>query len=176
MSGGLAVIANLRKMMVYRAVRWRNRHDLAIPEEVHTKASSARTPNQTPRDNLTVYEVLDAMKAPDYVSGDGVDLEILELRRWTKCLRVTPRRGRRIRAPLNLGHDRTVTTNELCKKHVARHIGVCDRNSDNTLLRQLLAGEPRIALEEALSRMYRWIEEQVRAMRETQWSKVVASQ
>jgi nucleoside-diphosphate-sugar epimerase len=36
------------------------------------------------------------------------------------------------------------------------------RNSDNNRLRQVLAWEPRIPLEDGLARTYRWIEEQVR--------------
>jgi nucleoside-diphosphate-sugar epimerase len=35
------------------------------------------------------------------------------------------------------------------------------RNSDNTRLRETLGWEPRISLEEGLSRTYAWIERQV---------------
>ena len=77
--------------------------------------------------------------------------------------------------PLNLGQDRMVTINELAdmvaqvagvrivKKHVPGPMGVRGRNSDNTLLRQVLGWEPRISLEEGLARTYRWIEGQVEA-------------
>jgi nucleoside-diphosphate-sugar epimerase len=41
-------------------------------------------------------------------------------------------------------------------------MGVRGRNSDNTLLRQVLRWEPEISLEEGLTKTYRWIEEQVR--------------
>lgn len=76
--------------------------------------------------------------------------------------------------PLNLGQDRMVTINELAdmvariagvrivKKHVPGPMGVRGRNSDNTLLRQVLGWEPRISLEEGLARTYQWIEGQVR--------------
>jgi nucleoside-diphosphate-sugar epimerase len=77
--------------------------------------------------------------------------------------------------PLNLGQDRMVTINELAdmiagiagveivKKHVPGPMGVRGRNSDNTLLRQVLGWEPRISLEDGLQGTYQWIEQQVRA-------------
>jgi len=75
--------------------------------------------------------------------------------------------------PLNLGQDRMVTVNELADmiaacagiEVVGRHVpgpqGVRGRNSDNTRLREVLGWEPRISLEEGLSRTYAWIERQV---------------
>lgn len=60
MSGGLAVIADLPKMMVYRVSRWRNRRSGDIPEAVLTKAPSAELrPDQTDQDTLPPYEILD---------------------------------------------------------------------------------------------------------------------
>jgi GDP-D-mannose 3',5'-epimerase len=76
--------------------------------------------------------------------------------------------------PINLGQDRMVTINQLAdmvaqiagvrivKKHVPGPMGVRGRNSDNTLLRQVLGWEPEISLEHGLARTYAWIEEQVR--------------
>jgi nucleoside-diphosphate-sugar epimerase len=76
--------------------------------------------------------------------------------------------------PLNLGQDRLVTIDQLAdmvasiagirivKKHVPGPQGVRGRNSDNTRLRDVLGWEPKISLEEGLSRTYAWIEEQVR--------------
>ena len=49
------------------------------------------------------------------------------------------------------------------KKHVPGPQGVRGRNSDNSLLRQVLGWEPQISLEEGLARTYPWIEEQVAA-------------
>jgi GDP-D-mannose 3',5'-epimerase len=75
--------------------------------------------------------------------------------------------------PLNLGQDRMVTINELAdmvaacagitvaRRHVPGPQGVRGRNSDNTRLRETLGWEPRISLEEGLSRTYAWIERQV---------------
>ena len=60
MNGGLAVIADLPKMMVYRVSRWRNRRKADIPEAILTKAPSAELrPGQTDQDNLPPYELLD---------------------------------------------------------------------------------------------------------------------
>ena len=60
MNGGLAVIADLPKMMVYRVCRWRNRRKADIPEQILTKAPSAELrPDQTDQDSLPPYDLLD---------------------------------------------------------------------------------------------------------------------
>jgi NAD+ synthase/NAD+ synthase (glutamine-hydrolysing) len=60
MNGGLAVIADLPKTMVYRVARWRNRERPDIPEATLTKAPSAELrPGQTDQDSLPPYDVLD---------------------------------------------------------------------------------------------------------------------
>src|SRR5438128_5509084 len=60
MSGGLAVISDVPKMMVYQIARWLNREQEIIPESIITKAPSAELrPGQTDQDNLPPYEVLD---------------------------------------------------------------------------------------------------------------------
>ena len=60
MNGGLAVIADLPKMMVYRVSRWRNRRKADIPEAILTKAPSAELrPGQTDQDSLPPYDLLD---------------------------------------------------------------------------------------------------------------------
>jgi nucleoside-diphosphate-sugar epimerase len=76
--------------------------------------------------------------------------------------------------PLNLGQDRMVTINQLAdmiseiagikieKKHIAGPQGVRGRNSDNSLLREVLGWEPSISLEDGLKVTYQWIEQQVR--------------
>jgi NAD+ synthase/NAD+ synthase (glutamine-hydrolysing) len=64
MSGGLGVIADVPKTMVYRVARWLNdsRGSAVIPESTLTKAPSAELrPNQTDQDSLPPYEVLDAI-------------------------------------------------------------------------------------------------------------------
>jgi len=62
MSGGLAVIADVPKTMVYRVARWRNDTEgrSIIPEATLTKTPSAELrPNQTDQDTLPPYDVLD---------------------------------------------------------------------------------------------------------------------
>jgi NAD+ synthase (glutamine-hydrolysing) len=60
MNGGLAVIADLPKMMVYRVARWRNLRKPDIPEAILTKAPSAELrPGQTDQDSLPPYDLLD---------------------------------------------------------------------------------------------------------------------
>jgi NAD+ synthase/NAD+ synthase (glutamine-hydrolysing) len=60
MNGGLGVIADLPKMMVYRVSRWRNRRRPDIPETILTKAPSAELrPDQKDQDSLPPYEILD---------------------------------------------------------------------------------------------------------------------
>jgi NAD+ synthase (glutamine-hydrolysing) len=62
MSGGLAVIADVPKTMVYRVARWLNEtsgRDL-IPQPTLTKAPSAELrPDQTDQDSLPPYDILD---------------------------------------------------------------------------------------------------------------------
>jgi NH3-dependent NAD+ synthetase len=62
MSGGLGVIADVPKTMVYRVARWLNgmRGTPIIPEAVLTKAPSAELrPGQTDQDSLPPYDILD---------------------------------------------------------------------------------------------------------------------
>ncbi len=76
--------------------------------------------------------------------------------------------------PLNLGQDRMISVNELVDiiakisgKTIAKRYdltkpqGVRGRNSDNTLLRQVLGWEPQISLEEGLKITYHWILKQL---------------
>ena len=80
------------------------------------------------------------------------------------------------REPLNLGQDRLISINQLVdmvagvagkrigKRHnLSAPQGVRGRNSDNTRLREVLAWEPQISLEDGLRRTYEWIEGRVTA-------------
>ncbi len=60
MSGGLSVISDVPKTMVYELARYINRKGEIIPARCLTKAPSAELrPNQTDQDTLPPYEVLD---------------------------------------------------------------------------------------------------------------------
>jgi len=62
MCGGLAVISDVPKMMVYRLAKWINREREIIPADTITKPPSAELrPDQKDQDSLPPYEVLDAI-------------------------------------------------------------------------------------------------------------------
>jgi NAD+ synthetase len=62
MNGGLAVISDVPKMMIYRLAKWINREREIIPASSITKPPSAELRlNQTDQDSLPPYEVLDAI-------------------------------------------------------------------------------------------------------------------
>ena len=60
MAGGLAVISDVPKTKIYKLAEWINRDREIIPLETLTKPPSAELrPNQTDRDTLPPYDVLD---------------------------------------------------------------------------------------------------------------------
>jgi NAD+ synthase (glutamine-hydrolysing) len=62
MAGGLAVISDVPKTMVYELARFINRDREIIPASTITKPPSAELrPNQTDQDTLPPYEILDAI-------------------------------------------------------------------------------------------------------------------
>jgi NAD+ synthetase len=70
MCGGLAVISDVPKVMVYRLSRWINREREIIPAASITKAPSAELrPNQTDQDSLPPYDELDAILDEYVVKG-----------------------------------------------------------------------------------------------------------
>jgi len=67
MAGGLAVIADVPKIMVYELARYVNRAGERIPQACLEKPPSAELrPNQTDQDSLPPYEILDAI-LKDYI-------------------------------------------------------------------------------------------------------------
>jgi len=78
-AGGLAVIKDVPKLLVYELCRWRNERagtDL-IPEQVLTKAPSAELrPDQRDQDSLPPYEELDPI-IEAYVDGDMTVRELV---------------------------------------------------------------------------------------------------
>jgi NAD+ synthetase len=70
MAGGLAVISDVPKTMIYRIARWLNRERELIPTASITKPPSAELrPNQCDQDSLPPYEVLDAILDQYVVQG-----------------------------------------------------------------------------------------------------------
>jgi nucleoside-diphosphate-sugar epimerase len=77
--------------------------------------------------------------------------------------------------PLNIGSERLISMNDLARlvmqiagveldiHHIDGPQGVRGRNSDNTLIRQVLGWEPTTPLEVGLGETYAWIEQQVGA-------------
>jgi len=62
MNGGLGVIADVPKTMIYDLAHYINRRRALIPEASLTKPASAELrPNQTDQDSLPAYDVLDAI-------------------------------------------------------------------------------------------------------------------
>lgn len=78
MAGGLAVISDVPKSMVYALSEFVNRDEPRIPQETLTKPPSAELrPNQTDQDTLPPYDVLDRiLKA--YVEDMSTPEEIAE--------------------------------------------------------------------------------------------------
>src|SRR5256885_299372 len=70
MCGGMAVISDVPKTMIYRLARWINRDKEIIPAASITKPPSAELrPNQTDQDSLPPYDVLDAILEAYVVQG-----------------------------------------------------------------------------------------------------------
>jgi NAD+ synthase (glutamine-hydrolysing) len=80
MAGGLAVIKDLAKTLVFRLARWRNANDPygtganPIPERIITRAPSAELrPDQKDQDSLPPYEVLDAIIERYMENDEGIE-------------------------------------------------------------------------------------------------------
>ena len=87
MSGGLSVISDVPKTMVYELARFINRDSEIIPVETIEKPPSAELrPDQKDQDTLPPYDVLDSMLyyyldkgcSPDEIIKKGFDVDIVE--------------------------------------------------------------------------------------------------
>jgi NAD+ synthase (glutamine-hydrolysing) len=79
MCGGLAVIRDVPKMLVYRLARYINRRGEIIPESTLTEPPSAELrPDQKDTDSLPPYEVLDPIIAA-YVEQHSDAAEIVQM-------------------------------------------------------------------------------------------------
>ena len=73
MAGGLAVISDVPKTMIYRIAKWINREREIIPNSSITKPPSAELrPNQCDQDSLPPYEILDAILDLYVVNGKSM--------------------------------------------------------------------------------------------------------
>jgi NAD+ synthase (glutamine-hydrolysing) len=88
MCGGLAVISDVPKLMIYRLARWLNRDREIIPHSTIEKPPSAELrPNQRDQDTLPPYEILDPILellveenlSPDEIIARGFEPETV---RW----------------------------------------------------------------------------------------------
>ena len=74
MSGGLAVIADVPKQLVYRLSRYRNRQGVVIPERTLSRPPSAElAPGQLDQDDLPPYEILDPIVTAYLEEDLGID-------------------------------------------------------------------------------------------------------
>lgn len=95
MAGGLAVLKDVTKTMVYRLCRYRNTLGDVIPERVLSRAPSAELrADQTDQDSLPPYEVLDAILEA-YVEHDvalekilGMGYAEADVRRVVRLIRL----------------------------------------------------------------------------------------
>jgi NAD+ synthase (glutamine-hydrolysing) len=87
MAGGLALLGDVYKTMIYRVATWINRDREIIPQSSITKAPSAELrPNQTDQDTLPPYNVLDGIlklyieewKEVDDIVTAGYERELVE--------------------------------------------------------------------------------------------------
>jgi NAD+ synthase (glutamine-hydrolysing) len=86
MAGGLALLGDVYKTMVYRVAEWLNRNGEVIPRSSISKPPSAELrPNQTDQDSLPPYDVLDAIlklyieewKEVDEIAAAGFDRDLV---------------------------------------------------------------------------------------------------
>ena len=86
MAGGLSLLGDIYKTMVYRVAQWLNRNGVVIPESTMTKPPSAELrPNQTDQDSLPPYDVLDGIlklyieewKELDEIAAAGFDRDLV---------------------------------------------------------------------------------------------------
>ncbi|HEV7767033.1 MAG TPA: NAD+ synthase [Thermoanaerobaculia bacterium] len=87
MAGGLGLLGDVYKTMVYRVAQWINREREIIPASTMTKPPSAELkPNQTDQDTLPPYDVLDGIlklyieefKELDEIAAEGFDRDLVQ--------------------------------------------------------------------------------------------------
>jgi len=75
--------------------------------------------------------------------------------------------------PLNIGSEEMISMNDMAKlimsfegknleiNHIPGPEGVRGRNSDNTLIKQVLGWTPQITLKDGLQRLYGWLKNEI---------------
>ena len=86
MTGGMGVISDVPKTMVYDLARWRNELEPVIPEEIIEKPPSAElSPGQIDQDDLPPYDLLDEIiqryvelhQSPAEMIRQGLDYQVV---------------------------------------------------------------------------------------------------
>ncbi len=111
MNGGLAVISDIPKTLVYRLARHINREREIIPARVIPRPPSAELrPDQTDQDSLPPYEVLDAILAL-YMEDDrsvediiAAGFERTTVERVTRLIRVNEYKRRQAPVGIRITH------------------------------------------------------------------------
>ncbi|MEQ1916483.1 MAG: NAD+ synthase, partial [Gallionella sp.] len=96
MAGGLAVLKDICKTLVYDLSRYRNTQGMVIPERIITRPPSAELrPDQTDQDSLPPYEILDGIVSM-YMEQDKSILDIIaagyadaDVRRVVRLIRLS---------------------------------------------------------------------------------------
>lgn len=107
MAGGLAVLKDVYKTLVYRLSRYRNTLSPVIPENIITRPPTAELkPGQTDQDSLPPYEILDAIvkaymeenRSVREIIADGLPEEAV--RKVVRLMRITEYKRRQ--APVGI--------------------------------------------------------------------------
>ncbi len=119
------------------------------------------------------------LKGEDFIEVWGDGKQTRSFLYIDECLEGTIRLTRSDwTGPVNIGSDEMVTINQLAEmimeiagvklniKHIPGPQGVRGRNSDNRLIHEKLGWKPAQPLRVGLEKTYKWIEEQVRKIRE----------
>jgi len=107
MSGGLAALADVPKVMVYELARWMNRNQEIIPDRIITRPPTAELKeDQCDQDDLPPYEVLDPILAAyleEHLSVDEIISRGFERRVVEDIIhRIRINEHKRKQAPLGL--------------------------------------------------------------------------
>ncbi len=102
MAGGLAILSDVCKTLVYQVAREANRQFYAIPENIFKKAPSAElAPNQSDEADLAPYAQIDAL-LHYFVEGASTPVKINAVLQKKLLKRIDQNEYKRFQAPLGL--------------------------------------------------------------------------